>query len=79
MDKPSQDHKDAWLKQIIETHGEEVGSVTVDNSDGQGILWWLARLENADLDSNWCAVCSDTADEFINGGWFCLEHTASGY
>ena len=79
MDKPSQDHKDAWLKQIIETHGEEVGSVTVDNSDGQGILWWLARLENADLDSNWCAVCSDKADEFINGSWFCLEHTASGY
>ena len=77
MDKPSQDHKDAWLKEIIAKHGEEVGNDVVENSSGQGILWWLARLENADLDSNWCVVCADKADELTNGDWFCLEHVPS--
>ena len=78
MDKPSQDHKDAWLKEIINKHGEEVGSDVVQNSEGQGILWWLARLENADLDTEWCEVCADKADEIVNGHWFCVEHVASG-
>jgi len=78
MDKPSQDHKDAWLKEIISKHGEEVGSDVVQNSEGQGILWWLARLENADLDTEWCEVCADKADEIVNGHWFCVEHVSSG-
>tara|TARA_R110000824_G_scaffold396909_1_gene599063 strand:- start:387 stop:1430 length:1044 start_codon:yes stop_codon:yes gene_type:complete len=78
MDKPSQDHKDAWLKEIINKHGEEVGNEVVQNSEGQGILWWLARLENADLDTEWCEVCADKADEIVNGHWFCVEHVSSG-
>ena len=78
LDKPSEAHKSAWLGQIVEKYGEDTGNAVTQDSDGQGILWWLARLENADMDTGWCATWGVKGDEEINGDWYCVEHATDG-
>ena len=78
LDKPSEAHKSAWLGQIVEKYGETTSNTVLQESDGQGILWWLARLNNADMDVRWCTTCGDMADEIINNDWYCVEHTPNG-
>ena len=78
LDKPSEAHKNKWLGQIVEKYGETTGNTVLQESDGQGILWWLARLDNADMDVRWCTTCGDMADEIINNDWYCVEHPPNG-
>lgn len=78
LNKPAVVHKNAWIKQIVEKYGEDTGNTVLQESDGQGILWWLSRLQNADMDVGWCAICGDKGDEEINGDWYCVEHATDG-
>ena len=77
IDKPSEPHRQAWLGQIVEKYGEDTGSLVLQNAEGQGILWWLAKLDSPDLQVEWCTTCGAAADEVHSNDWYCVEHVPS--
>lgn len=73
VEKPSQQHKDAWLTQVNNKFGTEKATLVESQSEGQSITWWLSQLEEPEEQT--CLSCGDVADELNpeDNMMYCLE------